>query len=225
MNLGALELLAVLAIPMIIAITFHEAAHGFAAKALGDDTAAREGRLTLNPIAHIDPFGTLLLPAVLLLTAGIAFGYAKPVPVNMNALRNPQRDMALVAAAGPLTNVALAVVFALLLVVTAGISETYPLWRRALEFSVVLNFVLAILNLYPLPPLDGSKVLAAFLPPALSERFMALEPYGFIILVLAIMIVPMLTAQMGNFIDVAGYLLIDPAYFLSDGLLELVGAK
>ena len=225
MSTGTLLFLTALVVPMIIAITFHEAAHGFAARALGDDTAAREGRLTLNPIAHIDPFGTLLLPAVLILTAGIAFGYAKPVPVNMNALRNPQRDMALVAAAGPLTNVALAVAFAVLLAATSGLADAYPLWRRTLEFSVVLNFVLAILNLYPLPPLDGSKVVAGFLPPHVAEKYMALEQYGFIILVVAILVVPYVTAQMGTYVDVGGYLLVGPAYFLSDGLLEIVGAN
>ena len=114
--MGPLLLFAVLALPIVIAITFHEAAHGYAAHALGDDSAEREGRLTLNPLSHIDPWGTLLLPAVLLLTLGIAFGYAKAMPLDMNKLGNLKRDMALVAAAGPLTNVALAILIALLLV-------------------------------------------------------------------------------------------------------------
>ena len=223
MSSAALSYLAILALPMIIAITFHEAAHGFAARALGDDTAARAGRLTLNPLKHIDPWGTLLLPAVLLLTMGIAFGYAKPVPVDMGKLGRPQRDMALVAAAGPLTNVALAVVFAALLVATPELGEEYPLWARAMEFCIVLNFVLAILNLLPLPPLDGSKVFAAFLPPSLSKPYLQLEPYGFLILLLVLFVVPFVSLQAGYFIDAAGFLLMRPAYYLSDGLLALFG--
>jgi len=224
-NSAQILYLAVLALPVIIAITFHEAAHGFAAKALGDDTAAREGRLTLNPLAHLDPWGTLLLPAVMLLTMGVAFGYAKPVPVDASRLRRPVRDMALVAAAGPLTNIALAVSSAVLLALTSSIASDYPLWQHVLELSVVLNFVLAILNFIPLPPLDGSKIAAMLLPPRLSNAYLALEPFGFMILVTVLVIVPIVSLQLGNFIDTAGALLIRPAYFLSDALLALVGAQ
>lgn len=225
MNLAQFLSLAIVAIPIILAITLHEAAHGFAARALGDDTAAREGRLTLNPFAHIDPVGTLLLPAVLFMTIGTAFGYAKPVPVNPSRLGQPRRDMALVAAAGPLTNIALAILSALLIAATTGSGDGNSLWRRTLEFSVVLNFLLAILNLYPLPPLDGSKVVAALLPPSLSRRYLELEPYGFPILILILFLIPFVSLQMGYFLNLTSYFLIGPAYNLSNGLLALLGAK
>jgi Zn-dependent protease len=225
MNPAELFNLLLLAVPVIIAITLHEAAHGYAARALGDTTAEREGRLSLNPLVHIDPFGTLLLPAVLMLTIGVAFGFAKPVPVNMSELRNPKRDMALVAAAGPLTNIALAIVFAIVLAATSGLADSYPLWRRVMEFGVVLNFVLAILNLYPLPPLDGSKVIAALLPNTLSRYFLRLEPAGFTILLLVFFIIPIVAAQIGYYVDPVGRFLIGPAYSASDWLLALFGAK
>jgi Zn-dependent protease len=223
--LAALPALLLLAIPIIIAITFHEAAHGFAARALGDDTAAREGRLTLNPLAHIDPVGTLLVPAILFMTTGLAFGYAIPVPVDMERLRNPVRDMALVAAAGPLTNVAIAIIVALALPLIGSSADTSPILRKTLEATVVLNFVLAVLNFYPLPPLDGSKVVAALLPRSLSDSYLELEVYGFPILFVLLVAIPIASAQMGWYIDVAGYLIASPAYFLSDHLLALVGAK
>jgi len=215
---------AVLAIPIVIAITFHEAAHGYVAHALGDDTAEREGRLTLNPLGHIDYWGTLLLPAVLLITLGIAFGYAKPIPVDMNKLRNPKRDMALVAAAGPLVNIALALAIALLLVATRSLAEDLPLWRATLHASIVLNFILAIINLIPLPPLDASKLVAAMSPRMFSETYSRAEPYGYLIIVLLFLVVPYASPKLGYAIDTVGYILIRPAYFLADGLLKIFGA-
>ena len=222
--MAPLLMFAVLAIPIVIAITFHEAAHGYVAFTLGDDTAEREGRLTLNPLSHIDPWGTMLLPAVLLITLGIAFGYAKPIPVDMNKLRTPKPDMALVAAAGPLTNIALAIAIALLLAATRGVAEDYPLWRATLHASIVLNFILAILNTIPLPPLDASKVVATMLPRTFSGAYWRAEPYGYLIVVLVFLVVPYASPRLGYSIDTAGYFLIRPAYGLTEGLLKIIGA-
>jgi len=212
------------AIPAIIAITLHEAAHGYAAFALGDDTAKRAGRLTLNPIRHIDPFGTILLPALLAATTGFIFGYAKPVPVDAHRLGNPRRDMAVVAAAGPLTNIALAIVSATAFFLALSLAlENAILWNLFV-MSIQLNFVLAVLNLLPLPPLDGSKVLAAFLPKRLYGAYMRMEPFGFLILLALIFLVPAFTAQFGARINILGWLVGDPAFYLTRALMTFIGA-
>lgn len=150
----------IFAIPVVVAITLHEAAHGFVARHFGDDTAAKAGRVTLNPLKHIDLVGTIMLPAFLLLTkAGFLFGYAKPVPVNFAALRNPKRDMIWVAVAGPAMNILLAVISLVLLSVAIKIGGVSPPWPSALLWSSVeINLVLAVFNLWPIPPLDGSKI-------------------------------------------------------------------
>jgi Zn-dependent protease len=223
--MGGLLLIAVLALPIVIAITFHEAAHGYVAYAFGDDSAEREGRLTLNPLSHIDPWGTLLLPAVLLLTLGIAFGYAKAMPVDMNKLGNPKRDMALVAAAGPLTNVALAILIALLFVATGAVAENHPLWQATLHASIVLNFILVILNLIPLPPLDASKAITASLPRVFSGAYSRAEPYGYLIVVVFFLLIPYASPVLGYAVDPAGYFLIRPAYKLTDALLLIFGVS
>jgi Zn-dependent protease len=193
-----LQILAIIAIPIIIAITFHEAAHGFVAWRCGDDTAYRLGRVTFNPLKHIDPFGTVILPALLYLTTGFMFGYAKPVPVNFRRLRNPRRDMVLVAAAGPGINLALAIASALLL---HFVPDTGSILTRTmlqiLYVSVAVNVILALFNMLPLPPLDGGRVAVGLLPYPLSLYLARLERYGMVVLILAIIVLPWIGSQIG----------------------------
>jgi len=181
------QTLAVWALPVLFAITLHEVAHGWAARALGDNTAAMMGRLTLNPIKHIDPVGTILMPLLFLLLPGnFLFGWAKPVPVSARNLRHPRRDMALVAAAGPLANLAMAFGWGLLLKFALMQGATEGLWlglRMMANAGIVINLVLMALNLLPLPPLDGGRVLAGLVPPVWSARLDRIEPYGFMIII------------------------------------------
>lgn len=191
--------LLVIAIPVIVAITFHEAAHGFVAWRLGDDTAYQLGRVTFNPLKHIDAFGTVLLPVVLLLLrAPFLFGWAKPVPVNFQRLRHPRRDMVLVAAAGPGVNLLLAVASALLLHIVElfGWGEA-SFVGQALAVSVYINVILAVFNMLPLPPLDGGRVAVGLLPAWLARPLARLEPYGLFILILVLFVLPLVLAQFG----------------------------
>ena len=217
--------LILLVIPVIVAITFHEAAHGYVALHFGDSTAKDEGRVTLNPIKHIDPFGTVLLPAVLYFTAGFLFGYAKPVPVKFGNLRNPRWDMIWVAIAGPAMNITLAVISAVLLriALTQGQTSESP-FVQVLMSSVYLNAILAVFNMLPLPPLDGSKVLAPFLPIELARPYLAFERFGMVILLLLVFIFPMLAQRSGIDFDVLGLLVLDPAQAVVRAILSVVGA-
>lgn len=169
-------------IPLIFAITVHETAHGWVASKCGDPTAKLLGRLTLNPIKHIDPIGTIVVPAILFFLGGFIFGWAKPVPITWRNLKNPRRDMALVAAAGPLANLGMA--FLWVAVAKLGIGLHSAPFAYMGQIGISINLVLMLLNLIPIPPLDGSRVVASLLSPAMAYRFNQLEVYGFLILVL-----------------------------------------
>ena len=172
-------------LPLVIAITFHEAAHGFVAHHFGDNTAWELGRVSFNPLRHIDPFGTLVLPAILLLShSPFLFGYAKPVPVNFRALRNPRIDMVWVALAGPATNIVLAWLAALAFHALGLVPANAAQWVAAnLKNALVINVVLAIFNMLPIPPLDGGRVAVGLLPDVLARPLSRLEPYGMLILI------------------------------------------
>ncbi|KAF1019723.1 MAG: hypothetical protein GAK30_02956 [Paracidovorax wautersii] len=183
MNADILQTILIYALPVLFAITVHEAAHGYAARHFGDNTAAMLGRLTLNPLKHIDPIGTVLMPIVLYFATSGAFlfGYAKPVPVNFGHLRNPRRDMIWVALAGPMSNFAQALIWTLawLLLHTLGVQE--PFFLRMAQAGLVVNLVMWALNLFPLPPLDGGRVLVALLPWQQAQWLSRVEPFGFFI--------------------------------------------
>ncbi len=187
---GLIQLVALAALPVTFAITLHEAAHGYAARHFGDYTAANAGRITLNPLRHIDPVGTIAVPLLILVMSkllgggGILFGWAKPVPVNFGQLRNPKRDMLWVAAAGPGANLFMAACWALVLKLADGLPWNYfsqPLLGMA-RIGISINVVLMVLNLLPLPPLDGGRIAVSLLPSRVAWRFAMLEPYGFMIL-------------------------------------------
>ncbi len=208
---STIQIIAVMALPLVMAIVLHEVAHGYVAYLKGDSTARQMGRLTINPLAHIDPFGTVLVPIVFFYATGILFAFAKPVPVNYNNLRRPREDMVLVAAAGPMTNVILAIASAVVLHVlgffspeiysyAAFISEQmipdgaspllFPVVGM-LYFSIVLNVVLAIINLIPVPPADGGRIVSGLLPPRQAELYSKIEPFGLMILVVIIVMNPL----------------------------------
>ena len=187
-ELNLISTLFVFVIPVIFAVTIHEVAHGWVASRFGDQTARSMGRLTLNPIKHIDPVGTIVVPIIMYFASGFIFGWARPVPVNWRNLGHPRRDMALVAIAGPVANLLMLLFWAISakIIMLSGSDSNYltQLLLIMCSIGITINIVLMILNLFPLLPLDGGRVLTAMLPPNLAIPFSRLEPYGLIILVL-----------------------------------------
>ena len=184
MDLTIIQKIVIYALPVIFAITVHEAAHGYAAKHFGDMTAFKAGRITLNPLKHIDPFGTILLPALTIMLGGILFGWAKPVPVDFARLRNPKKDMLWVAAAGPASNFVMAIFWVLVMKFSVNMPEAFALPMALMaKAGVSINIVLMVLNLLPLPPLDGGRIAVSLLPMRLARPFAQIERYGFIILI------------------------------------------
>jgi Zn-dependent protease len=209
---------------MIVAITLHEASHGYVAWKLGDDTAYRLGRVTFNPIRHIDPMGTIIMPALILFATNFnfMFGYAKPVPVNFRRLRSPRRDMVLVAVAGPGSNIVIALVSAIALrFVPESGSTTTTIIAQMLIYSVFFNAMIGVFNMIPLPPLDGGRVAVGLLPYPLAVRLARLERYGMIILLIALIGLPLIGQQIGRDLNVLSWIIM-PIVDYVQGLIYFV---
>jgi len=212
-------------LPVVIAVTFHEAAHGFIAYHFGDNTAWQAGRVTFNPFKHIDRFGTIILPALLILMRSpFLFGYAKPVPVNFGRLNHPRRDMVWVALAGPGTNVLLAIVSSLLFYGVDLMPPSPGEWLAAnLIHSIQINALLCVFNMLPLPPLDGGRVAVGLLPDALAFPLARLERYGMLILLLFLFVLPYVGQQTGHNLNILGWLISAPADALIRFVLAITG--
>ena len=224
MNPNTLFQIATWLIPLVIAIVFHEVSHGLVARSLGDPTAEERGRLSFNPIRHVDPFGTVILPLLLAISHAPIFGWAKPVPVNYRRLRHPRRDMVLVALAGPGMNLLLAIVGALALAATLSFSSdpnslaTTLIAGNAINF-VLINLFLAVFNLLPIPPFDGGHVVQGLLPPSAAAAFARIGRYSLLVLIVLLLVLPALG------INVVGRLVSPLVDHLATILLGLFGVR
>jgi len=209
--MSIIQAISILALPILFAITLHEVAHGLVARHYGDRTAEQLGRLSLNPLRHIDPVGTVIVPIALFAFTGFIFGWAKPVPVDFRNLRNPRRDMALVALAGPMANLGMALIWAILMKLGMMLHTGTPFIGEPLMYmsavGIFLNLILMVLNLLPIPPLDGGRVLAGIVPPRYAALLDRVEPFGFFILLFLLLV------------GLLGYLLWPPLMYLT-GLIE-----
>ena len=212
-------------LPVIFAVTLHEAAHGFVAYRFGDDTAWRAGRVSANPLKHVDPFGTIILPAMLiLLRSPFLFGYAKPVPVNFRRLDRPRRDMVWVALAGPGTNILLAILSGLLIYTSVLLPAEPAAWLESnFVNSILINVVLCVFNMLPLPPLDGGRVAVGLLPDPVALPLARLERYGILIILLFLFVVPYIGAQTGHNFNILAWLVGVPAEALYNFILAITG--
>ncbi|CAK0772416.1 Peptidase M48 [Azospirillaceae bacterium] len=214
----------IMVLPTIIAITFHEAAHGYIAWRLGDDTAKIRGRVSFNPLRHIDLFGTIILPAILFMSSAPLFGWAKPVPVNFLRLRRPKQDMVWVALAGPGINIGLALLSAWALGWVHLAPRELHVWlSNSLFVSLQVNVMLAVFNMLPLPPLDGGRVLVGILPPFLAIPLARMEQFGMLILLGALVVAPIVAMQIGADFDAVGWLLWPPTKAIMTYMLTLFG--
>jgi Zn-dependent protease len=212
-----IQQVALWAIPLIYAITMHEVAHGWVASKLGDNSAFMLGRVSLNPFKHIDPVGTIIVPLVLLFLGGVLFGWAKPVPVNEHALKNPKKDIVLVALAGPLANLLMAFIWALCLKFSLYLQdigfEYYMIIYSMSQIGIIINIVIGLFNLIPIPPLDGSKIMYSVLPKRYKYFYNKLEPFGFII-IFALLVSGVLSDVLGPLIKIMYQLIYDIAFNL-----------
>lgn len=218
---------AALVIPLVIAIVFHEVAHGWTARLLGDPTAAQLGRLTLNPIKHVDPFGTIILPGMLKLAGLPVFGWAKPVPVVKGRLRNPRRDIMIVAAAGPGSNLVMALVGAVLLGLVmrgfaGGVEPSLAVSFLAANLFnfILLNIFLALFNLLPIPPFDGGHIVEGLLPPQAARKYAAMHSKALLIMILLLVVLPWIAPSL----NVVSWLVLPPVDWLSDHYLKIAQA-
>jgi Zn-dependent protease len=216
-NLTFAQLFAVWILPVLFAITVHEAAHGWMAYKLGDNTAKSQGRVSINPVKHIHWFGTIVLPFTLLLLTGLIFGWAKPVPINWNKLKHSRRDMALVAGAGPASNLIMILFWGVAAKIGLVLVSYHFLWAKAIAYmglaGIHINIILILLNLLPIPPLDGSRILYSFLPPKISAHFQNLEVTGLLILILLL------------FTGLFTSIIIIPSIYLRDLVLSIFGIQ